>query len=108
MEGTTPPAPKIKIFLFFKLKFIFFNAFSKPSISVLCPIIFLSFKYIVFTECVFFASLLKTSKKGITAFLNGTVTFAPLIFPSLTFKIKSFKSLLFNFFFHILHQVHFV
>ena len=37
IEGTTPPAPKIKIFLPLILKFKFLIALVKPNISVLCP-----------------------------------------------------------------------
>ncbi len=36
-DGTTPPAPNIKIFLFVILNCTSFKLSSKPSISVLCP-----------------------------------------------------------------------
>ena len=50
----------------------------------------------VFTDCVVSASGLSLSKKGITDFLNGTVTFIPKIFFSLIPEIKFFKLSLFN------------
>ena len=80
IDGTTPPAPSIKIFLSFISKFISLIAFLKPSISVLCPKTLLLLRQIVLTDCVFFASGLKLSIKEITSFLKGTVTFIPSIF----------------------------
>ena len=62
-------------------------AFSKPIISVLSPTTFLFFKYIVFTDSVVLAVLVSSSRCGITAFLNGTVTFKPFTFSSLTSEI---------------------
>ena len=50
IEGTTPPAPKIKIFLPSILKFKFLIALVKPAISVLCPTKLSLFKIIVFTD----------------------------------------------------------
>ena len=89
MEGTTPPAPKIKIFLPSTLKFRSLIALVKPAMSVLCPIKLLLLKIIVFTDCVCSASGLNLSKYEITAFLNGTVTLIPFIF--FLFNFRKYK-----------------
>ena len=62
IEGTTPPAPNMKIFLPSILKFKFLIALVKPDISVLCPTKISSVKIIVFTDCVCSASGLNLSK----------------------------------------------
>ena len=62
IEGTTPPAPKIKIFLPLILKFKSLIALVKPNISVLYPTKISSVKIIVFTDCVCSASGLNLSK----------------------------------------------
>ena len=43
IDGTTPPAPRIKASLLLKLYFAFSMLALNPNISVLCPITLLSF-----------------------------------------------------------------
>ena len=62
IEGTTPPAPKIKIFLPLISKFKSLIALVNPNISVLCPTKISSVNVIVFTDCVCSASGLNLSK----------------------------------------------
>ena len=61
IDGTTPPAPNIKIFLFFTL-YSCLRLVSKPSTSVLCPTVPLAPRFIVFTDCVSFACGVISSK----------------------------------------------
>ena len=64
-----------------------FKLRSNPPTSVLSPTTLFSFLNIVFTDCVLSARKVNSSRKGITDFLNGTVTFIPSIFPVLTSEI---------------------
>ena len=67
-------------------------ALVNPPISVLWPTILSLINEIVLADCVASASKVSLSKWEIIFFLKGTVTFTPLIFLSLIFEIKFFRS----------------
>ena len=75
-----------------------FKPRSNPSTSVLSPITLFSFLKIVFTDCVLSARDVNSSRKGITDFLKGTVTFIPSTLPVLTSAIILSRSVSLTFF----------
>ena len=70
-----PPLPKIRAVFLSPNKGLML--FEKPIQSVLWPIVLPSINWIVFTAPIFFASSVKSSKKGIILSLYGIVTLSP-------------------------------